>query len=230
MLYLSWYLLQQNLAKLSLHIILKNVIITIHRLSPGPCNHRAWVIMSTIYTIDFTVVELWLICICTIYLRITPVPLLFVYNINRRRGTRKHTVCLIRVLITSWGKLKYVHCVLPRLTPHRRPSCPASTSTHTAPTRWCCRRPSLSSARLNLTSESENCWCLVFTNTRWGGGDFGLLARSRCSLLHAFVMSACHQCIFLKSYANVWLCVICVLSQNRLLQVDGSRNRWDLHM
>lgn len=40
-----------------------------------------------------------------------------------------------------------------RPTPHRRPFCPASICTHTAPIRWCCLRPSLLSARQSLTSE-----------------------------------------------------------------------------
>jgi len=40
-----------------------------------------------------------------------------------------------------------------RLTLRRRPSCPALTYTHTAPTRWCCRRPSPSSAHPSSTSE-----------------------------------------------------------------------------
>lgn len=44
-------------------------------------------------------------------------------------------------------------CVCYRLTPHRRPSCPVWTSTHTARTRWCCRRPSPSCAHPSSTSE-----------------------------------------------------------------------------
>lgn len=43
----------------------------------------------------------------------------------------------------------------PRLTRHRRPSCPALTYTHTAPTRSCCQRLSLSSARQSSTSELD---------------------------------------------------------------------------
>lgn len=53
-------------------------------------------------------------------------------------------------------------CVCCRLTPHRRPSCPVSTSTHTAPTRWCCRRPSPSCARPSSTSKSKMLDCSLF--------------------------------------------------------------------
>lgn len=53
-------------------------------------------------------------------------------------------------------------CVCCRLTPHRRPSCPVSTSTHTAPTRWWCRRPSPSCARPSSTSESKMLDCSLF--------------------------------------------------------------------
>ena len=70
----------------------------------------------------------------------------------------KHTVCVC-ALKSSRCELNCVLCVC-RLTPHRRPSSPASTSTHTAPTRWCCPRPSPSSARQSLRSESENISCV----------------------------------------------------------------------
>lgn len=73
-------------------------------------------------------------------------------------------VCTLKI---CWPcKLMSVYCLCcffccffsPRLTPHRRPSCPALTSTHTAPTRWCCQRPSLSSARLSSTKSGTSGW------------------------------------------------------------------------
>lgn len=91
--------------------------------------------------------------------------LLVVVNhaVGSTQTTRTLCVC---VCVCAGNQLNWrLFPVFPRLTPHRRPSCPVLTSTHTAPTRWCCQRPSPSSARLSSTSESEN-------NVRCGVKDF----------------------------------------------------------
>lgn len=108
-----------------------------------------------------------------------------------------------------------LYFTFPRLTPHRRLSYPALTYTHTAPTRSCCLKPSLSSARQSSTSESEAS-CVFFTFLLWH-------VWPNCFNYLVFLL-------FL-SYVTVCVCVcLCLFYQNRLLQINRSRNGGNLHV
>lgn len=126
-----------------------------------------------------------------------------IIKMNRRGVDGSHcgqnssrTVC-----VCVWDQLRWhLFPAFPRLTPHRRPSCPVLTSTHTALTRWCSPRLSLSSARQSSMSECENAVLSVWCQVLGEEASFSWIS-------FQFVTHVHQRAAALLSLSEAWLCV-----------------------